>query len=573
MNEFFKRYDLKESQNFDFIRFVKKPKGYYIEEYDQKKDTYVNQQLFWSSKIGKYKKLKFPRSQIVEEETIQTMLSGWEANFYDLYPYYAYVNWEKDVITYYELKEQLNTDEMYALARSYSSYASNLLNNNTGYSEPDGMFHLKEYGQNQLSFDELVTYRHMRYKAIETFEKLCISNPDYQTIIGTICLKADNEYVNTFLDLRIYHNDSEAIKELPDDLYTPFYLEMAKNYLNSCDSNAILFTNADNDTYPLLYLQAKKKYRTDVLIINLSLLNNNNYINHFRYGKIGTSDALHLTLSPESHAGIKLSVSLIKQIQEENESVPLSEALQLIENNSPETVYIGNPNYKYLVSNKLRFLLDSSRSIEFEIKEQYISKGDLMALDIISSNISQRPICFIYNTSLGLSDNMEMNGIVYKLVEFTDIIEENQLHGGINADKTFHQLMQDFSLGSPVENDKYIFFAYQQAFSYLAVYYANRSEQDSCRMVIDKYLSLMPNDIYTMSWVHIPMIKAAYKVSLIQKGDAIVETIIKNFNKKITSKDLSAEDKDIIKYTVNELKEITSNATLLKDLGILMEKL
>ncbi|MDD4210328.1 MAG: hypothetical protein PHI52_08350, partial [Bacteroidales bacterium] len=61
VNEFFNRYDLKESQNFQFIRFVKKPKGYYIEEYD--KDNYVNQQLFWSSKIGKYKKLKFPRSQ------------------------------------------------------------------------------------------------------------------------------------------------------------------------------------------------------------------------------------------------------------------------------------------------------------------------------------------------------------------------------------------------------------------------------------------------------------------------------------------------------------------------------
>lgn len=573
VNEFFNRYDLKESQDFQFIRFVKNQKGYYIEEYNKKKDTYVNQQLFWSSKSGKYKKLKFPKSQIVQEETIQTMLSGWEANFYDLYPYYAYVNWEKDVIRYYESKEPLNADEIYALARSYSCYASNLLNNNSGYSESGGMFHLKEYGQSQLNQDKLITYRHLRHKAIETFEKLCKLNPDYPTIIGNICLKADNEYVNAFLDLRIYHNDSEAIKELPDDLYTPFYLEMAKNYLNSCDSNAILFTNADNDTYPLLYLQAKKKYRSDVLIINLSLLNNNNYINHFRYGKIGSSDSLHLTLSPESHEGMKLAVNIVKQNSKEVETVSLSEAIQLIEDKSPQTVYTDNPDYRYLVSNKLRLLLDSSRSIVVEIKEPYISKGDLMALDIISSNISQRPICFIYNTSLGLSNNLEMNGFVYKLVDSTDLIKENQLYAGVNADKTFQQLMHNFSLGNPVENDRYIFFAYQQAFSYLASYYAKHSEKDSCRMVIDKYLSLLPNETYAMSWVHIPMIKAAYKVSLTEKGNAITEIIIKNLNEMILSGNLSGTDIEVIKYTVNELKQITNNTSILEKIEILIEKL
>ncbi len=98
--------------------------------------------------------------------------------------------------------------------------------------------------------------------------------------------KQFDETIVSMLTWYIRQNDDKRVKEFCQRLYDirsypDYFLHMGYNYLVGTEKNAIVFTNGDNDTFPLWLLQYVKGIRQDVTVLNVSLSYDQDYLEDF----------------------------------------------------------------------------------------------------------------------------------------------------------------------------------------------------------------------------------------------------------------------------------------------------
>ncbi|MCC6683971.1 MAG: DUF2723 domain-containing protein [Bacteroidia bacterium] len=348
------------------------------------------------------------------------------------------------------------------------------------------------------------------------------------------------------------------------DRYTA--IAFAKDYLNSCAKNAVLFTNGDNDTYPLWYAQNVEGYRTDIRVINLSLLNTDWYTDGLKV-KTYDSEPVPISLKPEQYVqGIRDYVVFYENKElniAPNVFFPLKQVIDFIANDKNPVTKVQSGNGETLsyyptknfyipvdrqkvLANKTVHPNDAAMvvdSVNFTVNRNTLMKNDLITLDFIATSNWDRPVYFAITTGseayLNLEGYFQLEGLTYRLVPIRTEMSADREIGHINTDIMYDNLMNKFEWGNMDKPGIYLDETilrqtknFRNLFYRLAKKLMEEGKKDKALAVLDRCMKVMPKENVPYDVFMIRIIEGYYMVGAKDKAAKLTMDLAKDFEQK-----------------------------------------
>ena len=339
--------------------------------------------------------------------------------------------------------------------------------------------------------------------------------------------------------------------------------DFGANYLKTCQPNGIIFTNGDNDTFPLWYNQEVEGVRTDVRVCNLSYLQTDWYINQMRR-QAYESKPVPYSLSPEKYRqGTRDIIYLMDNPRITRSSIGLKEAINFIADENPATKLQQADNASYFPKKVLKFKVDKEAVIRNKVvspqdydkivdtitidltDRNYIAKDEMMILDMLATNNWERPIYWAItvgrNKYMNLQDYFQVEGFAYRFVPIKSTSSPQQMQfGKVATDLMYDNLMNKFKWGemnNPEiyidENNMRMMTNIRNSFNRLATGLIEEGQKEKAVEVIDRCFELIPLDLVTPDYFAMELADSYYKAGANDKAKAILEQALEIYNDEL----------------------------------------
>ena len=346
--------------------------------------------------------------------------------------------------------------------------------------------------------------------------------------------------------------------------------DFGQNYLMSLqdEGNPIIFTNGDNDTFPLWYNQDVEQVRTDARVCNLSYLQTDWYIDQM-IRPSWNSPSLPITWSRLDYCSgtneyVSVEPDYKQQVLDYYKANPEAARKELGDdpfeiNNVLKHWVCGNKNkdgehiiptdtlYLYIDKEAVKksgmmIPVDSTGAAIIPDKmaislvgKRALYKGDLMMLEMLANHNWTRPLYVAYTVGaenyMNLGENFIQEGLVNRITPFHTNESNN-----FDTEKVYNNLMTRFKYGGLEQKGLYLdetvtrmCYTHRRLFGTLLTHLMKEGKRDKAKKAIEYAEKVLPTYYLPMNYLNGGMDFAMtyYELGMRQKGEQVINSMWK----------------------------------------------
>lgn len=321
--------------------------------------------------------------------------------------------------------------------------------------------------------------------------------------------------------------------------------DFGQNYLNSCKPNAIIFTNGDNDTFPLWYNQEVEGVRTDIRVCNLSYLQTDWYIDQMKRASYNSAP-LPISWEPKDYISGKNEVLQVEDVLQ-GQSVDMKTAFDFIKSDDPNTKLEGDGFFPtkqlYLPVNADEIVKNGTVAADkkadivpqmvFDLPSR-VTKSEAMMLEMIKENNWKRPIYVAVTVAeeyypSALPKYFERTGLVYHLVP---VAQKAEGATNVNTNEMYENMMTKFKYGN-IDNPKVYIDdnimrmcrTHRAMFAYLVEALVNEGDNVRAKKALQYCEKVIPSTTVPHDYSSNMLAHYCYKLGMNKEGNKILDQV------------------------------------------------